>query len=126
MSCFLKRDDFAVYGNEVFVSTDRRKDDCFIPADVSDILEHYIKEAETSEYLFVNRRGNPLNLMYISRMMKKYTTKAGIPSYSAESIRNTCGVTLFAYGAQPEQAARKWELRRCRSIDTESFRTESK
>ena len=101
----LKRDDFAVYGNEVFVSTDRRKDDCFIPADVSDILEHYIKEAETSEYLFVNRRGNPLNLMYISRMMKKYTTKAGIPSYSAESIRNTCGVTLFAYGAQPEQAA---------------------
>ena len=46
-----------------------------------------------------------MNLMYISRMMKKYTTKAGIPSYSAESIRNTCGVTLFAYGAQPEQAA---------------------
>ena len=45
--------------------------------------------------------------MYISRMMKKYTTLAGIPSYSAESLRNSCAYTMFAYDAKPEQVARE-------------------
>ena len=45
--------------------------------------------------------------MYISRLMKKYTLQAGIPSYSAENIRNTCAVTMFAYGATPKQLARQ-------------------
>lgn len=40
-------------------------------------------------------------------MLKKFTSLAGISSYSAENIRNTCGVTLFAYGAKPEQVARQ-------------------
>ena len=46
------------------------------------------------EYLFYNRNGGPLNKMYISRMLKKYTQKAGIPAYSAEKI----------YDADPEIA----------------------
>ena len=46
-----------------------------------------------------------MNLMYISRMLKKYEMQAGIPCYSAQSIRNTCGVTLFAYGANEEETA---------------------
>ena len=37
--------------------------------------------------------------------MKKYTQLAGIPAYSAESIRNTCAVTMFAYGATNKQVA---------------------
>jgi len=38
-------------------------------------------------------------------MMKKYTAKAGVPSYSAEALRNVCAVAMFAYGASPEQVA---------------------
>ena len=45
--------------------------------------------------------------MYISRLMKKYAKKAGIPCYSAESIRNTCGVTMFSYGADSRQVAKQ-------------------
>lgn len=104
----LKYRDFAAYDNGVYVTVSGRKEACFIPEDVFLVLECYIKDrtiACQEEFLFVNRRGNPLNLMYISRMMKKYTAKAGIPAYSAESIRNTCGVTMFAYGAKPEQVA---------------------
>ena len=46
-----------------------------------------------------------MNLMGISRLLKKYEKKAGIPSYSAQNIRNTCGFNLFAYGADEEQTA---------------------
>ena len=45
--------------------------------------------------------------MYISRMMKKYTALAGIPSYSAETLRNCCGFTMYAYGAKDKQVARQ-------------------
>ena len=44
---------------------------------------------------------------YTHLMMKKYAQEAGIPSYSAQSIRNSCGCTLFAYEASPEQVARQ-------------------
>lgn len=104
----LKYRDFAAYDNGVYVTAAGRKEACFIPEDVFAVLERYMQgrtREDQDAFLFVNRRGNPLNLMYISRMMKKYTEKAGIPAYSAESIRNTCGVTMFAYGAEPEQVA---------------------
>ena len=70
-------------------------------------IEKYLAERKDNPYLFYNSRGNPLNTMYISRMMKKYSKKAGIPSYSAQSIRNSCGCTLFAYEASSEQVARQ-------------------
>lgn len=101
----LKYDDFAAYDNGAYVSVSGRKELCYLPEDVFVVLEQYMKQKPESEHLFINSRGNPLNLMYISRMMKKYTERAGIPSYSAESVRNTCGVNLFAYGAKPEQVA---------------------
>ena len=47
----------------------------------------------------------PLNTMYISRLLKKYTQKAGIPSYSAESIRNSCASMMFAYGVPAKSIA---------------------
>lgn len=103
----LKPDDFAAYDNGVYVAVEGRTEAVFVPEDVFVILEQYLLQREDHPYLFYNRRGNPLNLMYISRMLKKYTESAGIPSYSAESIRNTCGVTMFAYGAKPEQVARQ-------------------
>ena len=63
-------------------------------------------ENETeSEPLFLNGQGRPLNLMYISRMLKKTAEKAGTPFYSAQQLRNTCGVTLYAYGAESGQVA---------------------
>ena len=39
--------------------------------------------------------------------MKKYTTLAGIPSYSAEALRNSCVYTMFSYHAKPEQIAKE-------------------
>lgn len=101
----LKRDSFTAYDNGVYAAVAGRREPCFIPEDVFVILERYMSKTDAAEYLFVNSRGNPLNLMYISRMMKKYTQAAGLPPYSAESIRNTCGVNMFAYGAKPEQVA---------------------
>lgn len=108
----LRPEDFAAYDNGVYVKTERRKEACFIPEDVFIVVEKYLAERGDNPWMFYNRRGNQLNLMYISRMMKKYTLKAGIPSYSAEYIRNTCGVTMFAYGAAPEQVARQMGITR--------------
>ncbi len=101
----LKIEDLGIYEDGVYVFVELRKEYCYIPEDVYQILENYIEKNEIKEYLFCNRRGNQLNTMFISRLMKKYTLQAGIPAYSAENIRNTCAVTMFAYGATPKQVA---------------------
>lgn len=103
----LKPEDFAAYDNGVYVTVKGRKDPCFIPEDVFVILECYMNSRKEHEYLFYNQRGNKLNVMYISRLMKKYTEAAQIPSYSAEALRNSCAFTMFAYDATPEQVAKQ-------------------
>ena len=103
----LRRNDIAAFDNGVYIYVEKREEYCFLPEDVYVVVEKYLSDAEALEWLFYNQRGNRLNLMYISRMMKKYCELAKIPSYSAESVRNTCGVNLFAYGAKPEQVARQ-------------------
>lgn len=101
----LKLEDFALYENGMYVSVEGRKPLCYVPEDAQVVLEKYLEESERKEYLFYNRRGNQLNLMYISRLLEKLAKKAGVPKCSAESIRNTCGVTLYAYGANASQVA---------------------
>ena len=101
----LKPSDFAVYDNGVYAFLQDRERVFFIPDDVYKILEQYMQTINQSEYLFVNSRGNPLNTMYISRLLKKYTQKAGVPSYSAESIRNSCAAMMFAYGVPAKSIA---------------------
>lgn len=103
----LKIDHLGIYDDGAYAFIENRKEYCFVPEDVLIILYSYLEEKEKTEYLFTNRRGNPLNTMFISRLMKKYTLQAGIPSYSAENIRNTCAVTMFAYGATPKQVAKQ-------------------
>ena len=103
----LKMDNMGIYDDGAYAFIESRKEYCFVPEDVLEIMQSYIEERADTEYLFSNRRGNQLNTMFISRLMKKYTLQAGIPSYSAENIRNTCGVTMFAYGATAKQVARQ-------------------
>lgn len=103
----LKLGDFTAYDNGVFASVPGRREPCFVPEDVFAILGQYISKRREHEYLFSNSRGNQLNTMYISRLMKKYTELAGIPNYSAEALRNTCAFTMFSYHATPEQVARQ-------------------
>lgn len=101
----LKIADFAAYDNGVYAQVVGRRELCFIPEDVFVILEKYIAKREDNPYLFYNSRRNKLNTMYISRLMKKYTAKADVDSYSAEALRNSCAFTMFAYSASPEQVA---------------------
>ncbi|MBR4027475.1 MAG: tyrosine-type recombinase/integrase [Lachnospiraceae bacterium] len=103
----LKDKNFAAYDNGVYAFVEGRKEPCFIPEDVFVILEQYMASRQAHEYLFYNSRNNQLNIMYISRLMKKYTQLAGIPSYSAETLRNACAFTMFSYSAEPEQVARQ-------------------
>nr|WP_305182524.1 tyrosine-type recombinase/integrase [uncultured Schaedlerella sp.] len=103
----LKVEDFSAYDNGVYVFVTGRNGSCFVPEDAFIILEKYLASRTEQEYLFYNSRGNKLNTMYISRLMKKYTKAAGVPGYSAEALRNSCAVTMFAYNASPEQVARQ-------------------
>lgn len=101
----LKPSYFSVYDNGVYAFLQNRERVFFIPDDVYKILEQYMRTISVSEYLFENRRGNPLNTMYISRLLKKYTQKAGIPSYSAESVRNSCAAMMFTFGVPAKNIA---------------------
>lgn len=101
----LKKADIAIYDNGVYAFLQEKERVFYIPDDVYKVLQEYIQINSKGEYLFVNSRGNPLNTMYISRLLKKYTQKAGIPSYSAESIRNSCAAMMFAYGVPAKSIA---------------------
>lgn len=103
----MKSDDIQQYSDGYYVWVKNRNEACYLPEDVVDVLLEYLNQREDNEYLFFNRSGRPLNTMYISRMMKKYTSLAGIPSYSAETLRNSCGFTMYAYGAKDKQVARQ-------------------
>lgn len=103
----LKKEHLTVYDNGLFAYIENRDSSCFIPEDIRVILEQYLEDTEEKQYLFYNRRGNTLNKMYISRMIRHYTMKSGLPPYSAENIRTTCGTTMFAFGAKPGQVARQ-------------------
>lgn len=113
--CNLKTDDFAIYENGMFATVKGRREMCYIPKDLERVLEQYMKEREkrlvkmekNCTFLFFNKRGNSLNTMYISRLLKKYTDRAGIPNYSAQSIRNTCAFTMASYGATGAQTAKQ-------------------
>lgn len=98
-------EDFAQYEEDLYVFLSGRNEPCYIPEDAKIILFSYLEEWEGETSLFYNRNKNPLNTMYISRMMKKYCEKAKIPSYSAEALRNCCAFNLFAYGATEEQVS---------------------
>lgn len=101
----LTLEDFGIYDNGVFVSVHGRREMCFIPEDVYRVLIQYMEGRSENEYLFYNRSGQKLNTMYISRLMKKYTDKANVPAYSAQNMRNSCGTSMFAYGAAQKQVA---------------------
>lgn len=98
-------DDFFLYDDGMYVRLENREEFCHIPEDAEEILFQYMDQREEKESLFYNSRGARLNVMYISRMMKKYCRKAGTPSYSAESVRNCCAYNLFAYGASDTETA---------------------
>ena len=101
----MKVENILLYDNGMYLEVPGRKAPSYVPEDAAKVLLHYLEVCQPQGYLFRNRRGDALNLMYISRMLKKYEMQAGIPCYSAQSIRNTCGVTLFAYGANEEETA---------------------
>lgn len=104
--------DIEEYSDGVYVWVKARKEGCYLPEDVVALLVDYLSQREDYEYLFYNKHGRELNTMYISRMMKKYTMLAGIPSYSAETLRNSCAFTMYAYGAKDKQVARQLGITR--------------
>ena len=101
----MKPENIRLYNNGAYAFMPKRDKANFIPEDVYKILDLYLAERESNEYLFYNKYGNQLNTMYISRMLKKYTSKAGIHNYSAQQLRNSCIYTMFAYGADTERVA---------------------
>ena len=103
----IKVKDIEQYADGVYIWITNRKEACYLPEDVVEVLSEYLDQREDNEYLFYNRSDRQLNTMYLSRMMKKYTTLAGIPSYSAETLRNSCGFTMYAYGAKDKHVARQ-------------------
>ena len=92
-------DDFMEYDDGIYITLKGRELPCYVPQDAWKILKSYMAQREVHETLFYNRSGRPLNTMYISRMMKKYCSRACIRGYSAQEVRNSCAFNLFAYGA---------------------------
>lgn len=106
----IKPDNISIYENGAYIRLAGHYNANYIPEDVFQILKKYMEERESNEYLFYNRYGNKLNTMYISRMLKKYTTLAEIRPYSAQSLRNSCIYTLFSYGATISEVSEEMDI----------------
>lgn len=108
----LKIKDLAEYDNGLFALIHTRKEACFISDDAAEMIKKYLEESDAErpknqEYLFFNSKGKQLNAMYISRMMKKYCTSAGIPNYSANTLRASCAANMFVYDIPNKQVAQQ-------------------
>ncbi len=103
--CTLKQHDFIEKEGQLYLILREKKEVVYIPKDVAEILKRYEAIREENEYYFFNGRGNPLNTMYLHRMMRRITKKAGVPDYSAMDLRSAYAGTLYAYGAKDDQVA---------------------
>ena len=103
--CSLKPNDFIEKEGHLYLILRQKKDVVYIPKDVKEILRKYEQVREENEFYFFNGRGNPLNTMYLHRMMRRITQKAGVPDYSAMDLRSAYAGTLYAYGAKDDQVA---------------------
>lgn len=104
----LRAEDFARYENGMYAFVEGRKNLVYIPDDAAAVLEQFMESGQSGQkggWLFVNSRNRQLNLMYISRLLQKLGKKAGVKECSAQSIRNACACTLYAYEAEPWQVA---------------------
>lgn len=98
--CAIKPGDFVEREGERYLILREKKEVVYIPHDVAEILKCYEEMREENEYYFFNGRGNPLNTMYLHRMMRRITKKAGVSDYSAMDLRSAYAGTLYAYGAK--------------------------
>lgn len=103
----LRPEDFGEYDNGVFVFVTEREEWCHVPDDAAAIVTDYLNRRKENTFFFYNTRGNKLNTMYISRLMKKWCQKADVPEYSAQTLRGACASTLFSYGATATQVAKQ-------------------
>lgn len=103
----LKLEHFVAYDNGVYAFVPGRKEPCFIPEDVYNVLEGFFQERKNNIYLFYNSRNAKLNKMYISRMMKKYSQQAGVKEYNANQLRNACGYSMTAYNVDSLYVSRQ-------------------
>ncbi len=103
--CAIKPGDFVEKEGQRYLILREKKEVAYIPQDVTEILKRYEEVREDHEYYFFNGRGNPLNTMYLHRMMRRITKKAGVSDYSAMDLRSAYAGTLYAYGAKDDQVA---------------------
>lgn len=103
----IEEDDLAIYENGMYIYIKQRYDYCYVPEDVMKTVNKYLQQKAPNKYLFFNNRGNPINPCYVTRMIKKYVEKSGIPNYSLMTIRNSCAFVMDAYGASDEQKAQQ-------------------
>lgn len=103
--CAIKQTDFVKKEGHLYLILRDKKEVVYIPKDVAEILRRYEEVREENEYYFFNGRGNPLNTMYLHRMMRRITQKACVPDYSAMDLRSAYAGTLYAYGAKDSQVA---------------------
>ncbi len=98
--CSLKLNAITEYDNGMFILPAGRERPCYVPQDAAIVLKQFLAECDRgdNEIIFRNSRGNPLNLMWISRMMKRLCGAAGVEAFSFETLRNVCGVEMSLSG----------------------------
>jgi len=62
-------------------------------------LETYRKERERDEYLFITTYGRQLTRQYLTKMIGRYASIAGIEGMTAHTLRHACATHLLDHGA---------------------------
>ena len=75
----MKVENILLYDNGMYLEVPGRKAPSYVPEDAAKVLLHYLEVCQPQGYLFRNRRGDALNLMYISRMLKNMRCRQEFP-----------------------------------------------
>lgn len=106
----LKFNDIFIDPNGTYIKVERNKSlrIVYIPDDLRDIIEKYIKTYyynNKSERLFFNSRENALTSRYLERMMEELTQKADVEHFTLYDVRNLSASLMLAYGATTKQVS---------------------
>lgn len=106
--CNLKLTDLVISDDicQIVVGSVKKARILELPQDLVAIQSLYLEQrTTTSNYLFVNKRNNPLNERYLERMITKLCQLANIPHLTFMDLRKLSAASQLTYEVSPKDVA---------------------
>ena len=114
-SIVLRRRDFAVNGDMIFLTVERLKgsekttqrlNDCSVSLfNEREVVAEFIKNLKPNDLLFPDADGSMLTRWQVTTLIQKYGSLAGVPEHKrfVHALKHTCGISMRKAGCKLEE-----------------------